>query len=115
MLAGVAGGVGRRSGPSLTERSQVAAAGSTPAAAGSVAPGPEPSRCRPVITRHCWVSRLPDCPRRFAGVVVEWAEGPPGRSVPGWRGRVVYIVDDGGQAVLVEAWIDAAYLSPAGS
>jgi len=27
----------------------------------------------------------------------------------------VYIVDDGGQAVLVEAWIDAAYLSPAGS
>jgi len=48
-------------------------------------------------------------------VVVEWAEGPPGRSVPGWRGRVVYIVDDGGQAVLVEAWIDAAYLSPASS
>jgi len=27
----------------------------------------------------------------------------------------VYIVDDGGQAVLVVAWIDAAYLSPVGS
>ncbi len=90
--------MGRRSGPSLAQRSQVTAVGSTPAAPGSVPPGPEPGRRRPVITRHCWVSGLPACPGRFAGVVVEWAEGPPGWSVPRWRGRVVYIVDDGGQA-----------------
>ncbi len=58
---------------------------------------------------------MPDCPGRFAGVVVEWAEGPSAESGTGpvWRSRVVYVVDDGGQAVLVEAWVAAEHLAPA--
>jgi len=56
--------------------------------------------------------RLPDCPGRFAGLVVEWSPGP---AAAGWLGRVVYVVDgdNAGRAVLVEAWVAAEHLTPA--
>lgn len=55
-------------------------------------------------------SGLVDCPGRWAGLLTEWRrEQDYGR----WAGRVVYVVDDAGQVVLVEAWIYAEHLSPA--
>ena len=56
---------------------------------------------------------MPDCPGRFAGLVVEWSPGP---AAAGWLGRVVYVVDgdNAGRAVLVEAWVAAEHLTPAG-
>jgi len=32
----------------------------------------------------------------------------------GWQGRVVYAVVEGAATVLVEAWVHAAHLQPAG-
>jgi hypothetical protein len=32
----------------------------------------------------------------------------------GWQGRVVYAVDDGRATVMVEAWVHARHLQPAG-
>ena len=63
--------------------------------------------------RHCWVSGLPDDAGRYPGLLAEW------RSVRGqdgkvrWFGRVVYAVDGGDHAVLVEAWVPAEHLKPA--
>ncbi|GMA86123.1 hypothetical protein GCM10025868_13730 [Angustibacter aerolatus] len=54
----------------------------------------------PVSRRHCWVLGPPDAPGRWPGLLVEWA-----RTGDVWRGRVVYVVDDEGQAVLVESWV----------
>jgi len=97
-------------GPTLAERSGPSPAG--PALTAPSHPGPSSGRRRPVITRHCWVSGLPDCPGRFAGLVVEWSPAPAGA---GWLGRVVYVIDDdAGQAVLVEAWVAAEHLRPTG-
>jgi len=44
---------------------------------------------------------------------VEWSPGP---AAAGWLGRVVYVVDgdNAGRAVLVEAWVAAEHLTPAG-
>jgi len=58
----MAGGMSR--GPTLAERNAVGAA---------VEVGADPElaalqdRPRPVLTRHCWVTGLPDCPGRWAG------------------------------------------------
>lgn len=58
--------------------------------------------------RHCWVVDPPDCPGRWAGVLLEWRTDQDGRS-----GRVVYVVIDDGQAVKVSAWVPAEHLRPA--
>jgi len=88
-------------GPTLAERSGPPLSGAAPAAPVDADPGRPAPRRRPVITRHCWVSGLPDCPGRFAGLVVEWSPGP---AAAGWLGRVVYVADgdNAGRAVLVE-------------
>jgi len=69
------------------------------------------ARPRPVLTRHCWVTDLPECPGRWAGLLAEWRQDTVGG---GWQGRVVYAVDDGAATVIVEAWVAARHLQPAG-
>lgn len=102
----------RGTGLTLAER---AALSKKPTAAATPPPAPPspdepPSEpwARAIVQRHCWVLDLPDCPGRWAGLLLEW-----GRGDTGWRGRVVYAVTDGGQCILVQAWVDAAYLRPA--
>jgi hypothetical protein len=50
----------------------------------------------------------PDAAERWPGVLVEWR-----RHAQGWEGRCVYVVQDGGQTVVVEAWVQSAQLAPA--
>jgi len=97
-----------RRGPTLAERS----------AAGTAAElGADPElaalrdRPRPVLNRHCWVTGLSECPGRWAGLLAEWRQDT---EAGGWQGRVVYAVDDGAAKVLVEAWVHASHLQPAG-
>ncbi len=93
----------RRRGPTLAERSGGRAATDDPA-------GPlahNDTRVRPVGTRHCWVTGLPERPGRWAGLLAEWRLG-----AGGWQGRVVYAVDDGVATVLLEAWVPARHLRP---
>ena len=102
----MAGGMGRRSGPTLADR----LAASTSSAAPPAADAPEPSRERPVVVRHCWVSGVPGSPGRHPGLLAEWRHEPAtGR----WSGRVVYALDDHGRGVLVERWVPAEHLTPA--
>jgi len=65
--------------------------------AGEVGADPEfaalQDRPRPVLTRHCWVTGLPECPGRWAGLLAEWRQDT---EAGGWQGRLVYAVDDGG-------------------
>jgi len=68
-------------------------------------------RPRPVLTRHCWVTGLPEYPGRWAGLLAEWRQD---RAAGGWQGRVVYAVNDGAATVIVEAWVPARHLQPAG-
>ncbi len=68
------------------------------------------NRPRPVLTRHCWVTGLPECPGRWAGLLAEWRQDS---QAGGWQGRVVYAVDDGASTVMVEAWVPARHLQPA--
>ncbi len=56
--------------------------------------------------RHCWVGG-PDG-ERWPGLLVEWRQHGDG-----WQGRCVYVVQDGEQVVLVEAWVPSAHLAPA--
>lgn len=83
----------------------------------SHAPGPvaDPAaraqeRVRPVVTRHCWVSGLPDRPGGWPGLLVEWRQETGSGQ---WFGRVMYVVDDNGRGVLIETWVVAGHLSPA--
>jgi hypothetical protein len=98
----------RRRGPSLAERSAVGTAGEVRADPDLPALQDRP---RPVLTRHCWVADLPECPGRWAGLLAEWRQD---RAAGGWQGRVVYAVDDGAATVIVEAWVPARHLQPAG-
>ena len=101
----MAGGMGRRSGPTLADR--LAASTRPPA---PVAEEPEAARERPVVARHCWVAGLPGSPGRHPGLLAEWRhDATTGR----WLGRVVYAVDESGRGVLVERWIPAEHLTPA--
>jgi len=68
-------------------------------------------RPRPILTRHCWVTGLPECPGRWAELLAGWRQD---REAGGWQGRVVYAVDDGAATVIVEAWVPARHLQPAG-
>jgi len=45
------------------------------------------------------------------GRVAEWRQDT---EAGGWQGRVVYAVDDGAATVIVEAWVAARHLQPAG-
>jgi hypothetical protein len=97
----MAGGMRSGEGRSLAERSAGARA----------APAPvedEPDRPRPVVQRHCWVQGLPQAPGRWPALLVEWR-----RSGTAWEGRAVYVVAEGGAAVVVESWLPAAHLHPA--
>ncbi len=87
--------------PTLADRSGRTGSGATPHATD------DPARPRPVSTRHCWVSGLPQ-PGRHAGLLVEWRRGPDQQ----WLARVVYAVMDDGSPVLIEAWLPAAHLTP---
>lgn len=107
----MAGGMGSRSGPTLAERSGATASARPardPAPITAPAPDVGPGQVRRVVTRHCWVTGLPDWPGRWAGLLSEWHQDPTGR----WAGRVVYIVEEAGQPVLIEAWVPAAHLRP---
>jgi hypothetical protein len=103
----MAGAEGRRAGPTLAER------GVLPARPGPPPPDATADRERrghAVVTRHCWVTGLPDSPGRWTGLLVEWQQEPDsGR----WPGRVVYVLDDAGLGALVERWVDADHLTPA--
>ena len=96
----------RRQGPSLVERGLA-----SPPAAEPELPADADDRPRPVLHRHCWVTGLPERPGRWAGLLAEWRQD---RDAGGWQGRVVYAVDGGRTTVLVEAWVAACYLEPAG-
>lgn len=97
--------MGRRTGLTLAERSGQP----SPSAPDGDADRQTRDRVRPVVTRHCWVRGLPDRPGRWPGLLAEWRQdGGSGR----WLGRVVYVVDDAGQAVLIETWVDAEHLTP---
>lgn len=104
----MAGGMGRGRGPRLADRAGLPTR-SEPAPGQAATAG----RCgerRAVVTRHCWVTGLPDCPGRWPGLLVEWRREPDtGR----WSGRVIYCVHEAGCGVLVETWIDADHLAPA--
>ena len=96
------------SGRSLADRSGMAAVAAREAGRDVAALQDRP---RPVLTRHCWVTGLPDRPGRWAGLLAEWRQN---RDTGGWEGRVVYAVDDGLATVTVEAWVAAGHLEPAG-
>ena len=97
----------RGRGPTLAERSALSAPAKVVVNLGLAGLQDRP---RPVLTRHCWVTGLPECPGRWAGLLVEWRrETDEG----GWQGRVVYAVADGAATVIVEAWVQARYLQPA--
>jgi hypothetical protein len=105
---GMAGGMGRRSGPTLAERGLLPTRLGPPPPLAATAD--RERRGHAVVARHCWVAGPPDCPGRWAGLLVEWRQEPDsGR----WAGRVVYVVDDAGRSVLVETWVDADHLTPA--
>ena len=94
----MAGGMRSGKGPSLADRVGAAA---TPVEE-------EPDRPRPVVQRHCWVQGLPQAPGRWPGLLVEWR-----RAGSAWEGRVVYVVHEAAQPVVVESWLAAAHLDPA--
>ena len=84
--------------PTLAERARRSGVGA--AAAQAAAPAGR--------ARHCWVDDPPGDPGRWPGVVVEW------RRAGVWEGRALYVVERGGQPVVVEAWVGSAHLQPAG-
>ena len=92
----------RRPGPTLAERGGLPAPAAAP-------PESEAPRRRVVMTRHCWVTGLPDRPGRWAGLLVEWRQADTGE----WLGRVAYVVDEDSRPVLVEAWLPGRQLGPA--
>jgi hypothetical protein len=91
MLAGVAGGMGRREqGPSLASRKR------------------EQPDTRPVAgSRHCWVSDEGD---QHPGLLLEWRQ-QDGK----WQGLVAFVRSDETGFALVQAWIDSQQLSAARS
>lgn len=120
-----AGGMGRRCGPTLAERSAAARPAAERDADSASAPvdarphpGPgeptagdaatgEPLRRGP-RRRHCWVAGPGGGSGPWPGLVVEWQ-----RDDGGWRARVVYVVGEPDSATTVETWVDAAHLRPA--
>lgn len=86
--------MGSRRGPTLAERS--AASGLTPMPT-------QPRR------RHCWVHNPDGTDAACPGLVLEWKRTSEGN----WLALTAYLVDDGQDAVLVQAWLHATLLQPA--
>ena len=86
----MAGGMRRGDGAPLRERSGV------------------PS---PPTGKHCW-AEPPGHPGPWPGLVVEWRR----HGEAGWEGRCIYVVDGlvGEGARVIERWLPAECLSPAG-
>jgi hypothetical protein len=104
-----AGGMGRRRGPTLAERSHVTGAVPDREAAPGDAPDPRPDPRRPgPRRRHCWVAGPGDRSGPWPGLVIEWHH-----DAGGWRARVVYVVGEPDSATTVETWVDATHLRPA--
>lgn len=56
----------------------------------------------------CWVHAADSrAPGPWPGLVVEWHRG-----AQGWVARVVYVVGDDAEGVIVSAWMDASSLRP---
>jgi hypothetical protein len=117
-----AGGMGRRRGPTLAERSGRSPGpvdhatfsgddGPGDSAAGATPPSDTPpgdmARSGP-RRRHCWVAGPGDGSGPWPGLVVQWH-----REDGGWRARVVYVVGEPDSTTTVETWVDAAHLRPA--
>lgn len=101
----MAGGMSRGRGPTLAERSAAGTAGADSELAALQ------DRPRPVLTG---TAGSPGCRSARAagpGCFAEWRHD---RDAGGWQGRVVYAVDDGRATVMVEAWVHAHHLQPAG-
>ena len=91
----MAGGMNKRgSYGSMAER--VARSGHPPASDLPVAPG----------VKHCWVT---DGHGRLPALLLGWS-----RRGGGWHGRVVRLVLEEGAWVVVEEWLPAELLEPAG-
>lgn len=60
--------------------------------------------------RHCWVTGLLDDPGTWPGILTAWERAEAGH----WEALVVYAVDRAGRTVLVQAWVPAEHLTPAG-
>jgi hypothetical protein len=83
--------------------------------------GPETAFERVRDRCSCWVDGRrhltrpgPDVGRAQRGRCRRSAEWRQDRDAGGWQGRVVYAVDDGRATVMVEAWVHARHLLPAG-
>ncbi len=93
----MAGGMRRRTSPSLAERV---------AESPTVSPsGPRPAPPGTPALRHCWVDG--PCGRQ-PGLLLTWRQGPGG-----WQGRVVHPVEETAGWVVVEEWLPATLLSAA--
>jgi hypothetical protein len=105
----MAGGMTSGRGMSLADRSARSGIGAATAAP----PQEESPRQQEVAgsahVQHCWVVDAPTSPGRWPGLLTEWRRDGAGR----WEGRVVWAVEDDGGAVLIEAWVQAGYLSVA--
>ncbi len=94
----MAGGMNKRgSYGSMAER----VARATPEITAATAEVPEPPRLR-----HCWVT---DRHGRLPGLLLEWRRRPDG-----WHARVVHAIADVDGWVVVEEWLPAGLLDPAG-
>jgi len=69
--------------------------------------GPSASGPDPALLGH----RLVGVPWSLGRETAEWRQDT---KAGGWLGRVVYAVDDGAATVIVEAWVPARHLQPAG-
>ena len=77
----------------------------------AAAGGPNPTSAsddRPA--RHCWVHDAPGRPGPAAGLLLEWRQGPNGT----WEGLVVFAIVERGRPALLQTWLPAEQLSPAG-
>src|SRR5699024_3760787 len=81
-----------RPGPTLEERSR-----------GTGTPHPRTGRdvVPRAAARHCWVTSAELPTASWPGLLVEWRR----ESAGDWWGRVAYVVEDDGAAVLVESWL----------
>ena len=114
--------MGAGSGLSLGERAALSGVGgASGSAAGAQPAGPlaadQPGaglvlQDRDAGARHCWVVGLAGVPDKCPGLLSMWGRDPAGAGR--WFGRVVYAVEDGVRTVLVEAWVPAEHLEPAG-
>ena len=95
----MAGGMNKRGGGYGSMAARIARSAGSAAEPANHAPPP------PTI-KHCWVT---DRHGRLPGLLLEWTQRPDG-----WHARVVHAVEDGDGWVIVEEWLPAGLLEPAG-